>query len=79
MTGPIQGLIGNILRLRKETFKSRKINNFAPLVTQRHSFFTNRVVLRWNKLPESVFSAPSLVTFKSALDVHHKRFNCYGD
>ena len=76
--GPAQGVRGNRLRLRRETFKSRVKNKFPKAVTLIHNFFTNRVVPRWNKLPETVVSAPSLVSFKSALDGHHKRFGCYG-
>ena len=78
LEGPAQGVRGNRLRLRREAFKSRVKNKFAKAVTLRHNFFTNRVVPRWNKLPETVVSAPSLVSFKSALDGHHKRFGCYG-
>ena len=78
MVSPAQGVRGNRLRLRREAFKSRVRNKFARSVTLRHSFFTNRVVSRWNKLPKTAVSAPSLVSFKSALDRHHKRFGCYG-
>ena len=75
---PAQEVRGNWLRLRRKAFKSRVGNTFVKSVTQRHNFFTNRIVPRWNKLPETVVSASSLVVFKSALDGHHKRFGCYG-
>ena len=40
----------------------------AKSVRQRHNFFTNRVVPRWNKLPEKVLLDQSLIVFKPALD-----------
>ena len=49
LTGPAQGMRCNQLRLCRETFKSR--NNCARSVTQRHNFFTNILIPRWNKLP----------------------------
>ena len=67
-----------IRRLRREAFKTRVRYKFAKSVTQRHNNFTNRVVPRWNKLPETIVFAPSLVALKSALGWHHKRFGCYG-
>ena len=69
---------GNRLRLRRESLKSRTRNNLARLVTQRNNFMTNRVVPRWNKLPETVASVQSLFAFKSVLDGYHKRFGYYG-
>ena len=78
-TDPAQGMRGNRLRLQRKAFKSSARNIFARSVTQRHSFFTNRVSPRWNKLPETVVSAPSLNMFKSALDGHHKRFMATND
>ena len=77
-TGLAQGFRGNRLILQREAFKSSARNKFARTVTQRHNFFTNRVTPRWNKLPETVVSAPSLNMFKSALDGHHKKFGCNG-
>ena len=76
--GLVQGVRGDRLRLRREAFKSSARNKLARSVTQVHNFFTNRVTPRWNKRPETVISAPSLITFKSALDGHHKRFGYYG-
>ena len=35
---------------------------------QRHSFFSYRVIQRWNLLPTEVKTAPSLLTFKNRLD-----------
>ena len=65
LASPDPGVRGNRLRLRMETLKSKIRNNFARSVTQRHNFFTNRVIPGWNKLPKTVFSAPSLVALKS--------------
>ena len=74
-TGPAQGVRGNRLRLRREAFKSSARTKFARSVTQIHNFFINRVAPGWNKL--MVASASMLITFKSALDGHHKIFGCY--
>ena len=62
LKNPAQRMRGNRLRLRREVLKSRIRNNFARSFTQRHNFFTNRGVPRWNKLPETVVSAQSLVS-----------------
>ena len=65
LVDPAQGVRDNRLRLRREAFKSRLRNKFAKSVTLRHNFFTNRVVPRWNKLPETAVSTSSLVSFKA--------------
>ena len=36
----------------------------------RHNFFSFRVTSKWNSLPESVISAPSINSFKNRLDKH---------
>ena len=35
----------------------------------RSKFFTQRVVMLWNRLPKEVVDAPSLEAFKARLDV----------
>ena len=35
----------------------------------RNTFFTQRVVTHWNRLPKEVVDAPSLEAFKARLDV----------
>ena len=35
----------------------------------RRNFFTQRVVMHWNRLPKEVVDAPSLEAFKARLDV----------
>ena len=76
LTDPVEGVRGNQIRLCRNAFRSRFRNNISRSVTQRHHFFTNS--FRWNKLTETVVSVPYLVSFKSVLDGHHKRFGCYG-
>ena len=41
---------------------------------QRHSFFSYRVVQKWNLLPVELKTAPSLNCFKNRLD--ERIFNC---
>lgn len=38
----------------------------------RSSFFSQRVVNKWNSLPDSVVTAPTINSFKSRLDAHWK-------
>lgn len=40
----------------------------------RHHYFSLRVVSKWNSLPESLVSAPSLNSFKNRLDSHWKEY-----
>ena len=35
----------------------------------RRKFFTQRVLMHWNRLPKEVVDAPSLEAFKARLDV----------
>ena len=39
-----------------------------------HNYFSLRVVAKWNSLPESIVTAPSLNSFKSRLDKHWKMY-----
>mgnify|MGYP003471609310 FL=1 len=55
--------------LRGNTFKLAK-NRFR--LNLRGNFFTERVIARWNALPDSVVTAPSLNAFKNRLDSHWK-------
>jgi len=36
----------------------------------RSNLFTQRVISTWNALPDEVFSAPTISTFKASLDSH---------
>ena len=53
-------LRGNTLKLQKNRFR----------LDIRGNYFSNRVVTKWNSLPDSVVVAPSVNSFKSRLDKH---------
>ena len=74
ITGPASGARGNTLRLYRESFKSRLINNFSQLVTVRHSFFLNKVIHIRNSLPDDDATSLILNIFKSAFDIYYKEF-----
>ena len=64
--------------LLKIDTNSRTRNNslklFKPRVNFKpyQHFFTNRIVNRWNRLPQWIVKAPSLNSFKNRLDIHFK-------
>ena len=42
-----------------------------------HDFFTQRVVMHWNRLPKEALDAPSLEAFKARLDVALGSLGCW--
>ena len=43
----------------------------------RRKFFTQRVVMHWNRLPKEAVGAPSLQAFKARLDVALGSLGCW--
>ena len=56
-------------QLRGHSFKLQKR---SIKTTIRANFLSNRVITKWNSLPESVVNAPSVNSFKNRLDEHWK-------
>ena len=56
---------------RGHSFKiqEREIDNHCD---QIHHFLTNRIIAKWNKLPECAVSAPSTNSFKAQIDPLYK-------
>ena len=51
--------------LRGNSLKLHKHNSRLEI---RRNFFSNRVVIEWNALPQHVVDAPSVNAFKNRLD-----------
>ena len=58
--------------LQRESFSSKRKNDFCSAVNLRHNFYSNRVVPNWNRLSHHVTSAPSINSFKARLDKRNK-------
>ena len=59
---------GNNLSNKRESFKSRRSNDYAFFVGERNTFFVNRVAPSWNILPSNVINSSNLNDFKAALE-----------
>jgi hypothetical protein len=62
--------------LKRESFSSKRSNDFCREVSVRHNFFINRVIPDWNNIPSKLVSAPSINSFKARLDMKYKN-GCY--
>ena len=62
--------------LKRESFSSKRSNDFCREVSVRHNFFINRVIPDWNNMPSKIVSAPSINSFKARLDMIYKN-GCY--
>ena len=66
--GPCGAIRGNSLRVLRESFPSKRKNNFGSAVSVRHGFFLNSFVPDWNGLPETVIQSKTVNGFKAAFD-----------
>ena len=53
------------LRRHSQSLMREQVKNCLP----RFNFFTNRIVSKWNKLPEEIINAKHMNSFKAKLDV----------
>jgi hypothetical protein len=66
-----------LLKQDKDTSRrghSLKLSMSGSTKEVRHNYFSIRVVSKWNSLPDSVVSAPSLNAFKNRLDKHWDKY-----
>ena len=56
---------------------SAKLEKLGCKKDIRLYFFSNRVVARWNKIPQEVIDAPSIDSFKKSLDSHWRTIQWY--
>ena len=56
-------------------WKKMKILDILPIF--RREFFTQRMVMHWNRLPKEAVDAPSLEAFKARLDVALGSLGCW--
>ena len=59
---------GYNLSYKRESFKSKRRNDYAVFVGERHNYFVDRVAPSWNMLPSNGINSSSLNGFKVALD-----------
>uniref|UniRef100_A0A1E1VZH4 RNA-directed DNA polymerase from mobile element jockey-like n=1 Tax=Pectinophora gossypiella TaxID=13191 RepID=A0A1E1VZH4_PECGO len=66
----------DIFKLSKNVnLRGHSLKLYKPLCASnpKHNFLPNRVVDSWNKLPESIVSAPSVNSFKHRLDIYNRK------
>ena len=56
------------LRIIKETFSSRSINDNCSAINIRKNFLTQKAINNWNNLSNEIIKSGSLNSFKSKLD-----------
>ena len=61
----------NNQRLRQHEFK---VNKFHTCKQQYKTFFTNRIVNVWNKLPPNIVQSDSINIFKNQIDKHFREY-----
>ena len=59
---------GHNLRVKKEVFSARLINDNSTSVGVRQNFLNNKVVEDWNNLPSEAVNSNTVNSFKSKLD-----------
>ena len=54
----------NVVKIKRDTFKSKIRNDFGRQVSVRHNYFFNKKTPTWNALPKKIVQALTLKIFK---------------